>query len=165
MPTTLSSRSSTKQSNAHRIRIEAIGLPWRPPRPLNGRQAIRSSSVVNKIRGRPDSPEVADLLEVYCLCLLLGYEGPNSGARTPAGDLLVRIHRIRGAGQDRLFPGGLKPTVQPAMERAGLPPPLQSGIWTWLASICLILACLSWAVLSLLQRAEARAIVREVTSR
>jgi type VI secretion system protein ImpK len=120
---------------------------------------------LNKIRGRPDSPEVADLLEVYCLCLLLGYEGPNSGARTPASDLLVRIHRIRGAWQDRLFPGGMKPTVQPAMERAGLPPPRQSGIWTWLASICLILACLSWAVLDLLQRAEARAVIREVTSR
>jgi type VI secretion system protein ImpK len=119
---------------------------------------------LNKIQGRPDSPDLADLLEVYCLCLLLGYEGSNSSAKTPAGDLLMRIHRIRGGEQD-LFPSGLKPTVEPGMERAALPPPRQSGIWTWLASICLILVCLSWAVLSLLQRAEARAIIREVTSR
>ena len=119
---------------------------------------------LNKIHGRPDSPDLADLLEVYCLCLLLGYEGPKSSARIPAGDLLMRIHRIRGTGQE-LFPGGLNPPAEPAMERAELPPLWQSGMWTWLASICFILACLSWAVLNLLQRAEARAIVREVTSR
>ena len=120
---------------------------------------------LNKIQGRPDSPDLADLLEVYCLCLLLGYEGSNSSAKSrTTGDLLMRIHRIRGAGQD-LFPGGLTPTLEPVMERDGLPPPRQSAIWTWLASICFILACLSWAVLNLMQWAEARAIVREVTSR
>jgi type VI secretion system protein ImpK len=120
---------------------------------------------LDKLRGRPDSPDLADLLEVYCLCLLLGYEGPDSSARSlTTGDLLMRIRRIRGAGRD-LFPGDLKLTAERAMEPAGLPPRRQSGIWTWLALICLILACLSWAVLNLLQRAEARAIVREVTSR
>lgn len=50
---------------------------------------------------RPDSPEVADCLEVYCLCLLLGYRGRyalGGGGEIEAFIRHIRekVRRIRG---------------------------------------------------------------------
>src|SRR5580658_8538612 len=60
---------------------------------------------LEQLMGRPDSADLADLLEVHYLCLLLGYGGRYSiGGRgelqaitTATGE---RIRRIRGASND-----------------------------------------------------------------
>ena len=60
---------------------------------------------LEQLMGRPDSADLADLLEVHYLCLLLGYGGRYSiggkgelqGITTATGD---RIKRIRGASYD-----------------------------------------------------------------
>jgi type VI secretion system protein ImpK len=64
---------------------------------------------------RDDSPALADVLEIYYLCLLLGYRGRYSASG--AGELQAivsatgrRLRRIRGAF------GGLAPDSQPAAE-------------------------------------------------
>ncbi len=60
---------------------------------------------LEQLLGRRDSPELADLLEVYSLCVLLGYLGRYSIASK--GDLRVmmdhaadKINRIRGNRTD-----------------------------------------------------------------
>ncbi len=48
---------------------------------------------------RSDSPETADLLEVYYLCLLLGFKGRYAAGgdlRTPMAAIQEKIRRIRG---------------------------------------------------------------------
>jgi len=68
---------------------------------------------LQKILGRPDSPEAADLLEVFDLCLLLGFQGKYAaGGR---GDLIAimamvkeKIQRVRGPSP--LSPRGGLPT-------------------------------------------------------
>jgi type VI secretion system protein ImpK len=64
--------------------------------------------------GRPDSSEVCDVLEVYALCLLLGFRGRYAAGG--AGDLqsLItaiqeKIHRVRGP-LGPLSPRGLLPS-------------------------------------------------------
>jgi len=64
--------------------------------------------------GRPDSSEVCDVLEVYALCLLLGFRGRYAAGG--AGDLqsLIlaiqeKIHRVRGP-VGPLSPRGLLPS-------------------------------------------------------
>ena len=67
--------------------------------------------------GQPDSPEVADTLEVYCQCLQAGYRGRY--ALGDSGELhqmlrqaREKIQRIRGAGY--LVPPTAPPEVRPA---------------------------------------------------
>jgi type VI secretion system protein ImpK len=69
---------------------------------------------LQKTLGRPDSTEVCDLLEVYELCLLLGFRGRYAAGG--AGDLrsLIstiqdKIRRVRGPGGP-LSPRGLLPS-------------------------------------------------------
>src|SRR5215475_5979514 len=68
---------------------------------------------LQKVLNRPDSHEVSDLLEVYCLCLLLGFKGRYAAGGS--GDLrgLIaasqeKIRRIRGA-VGMLSPRGMIP--------------------------------------------------------
>jgi type VI secretion system protein ImpK len=68
---------------------------------------------LQKTLNRPDSLEVSDLLEVYSLCLLLGFKGRYAAGG--AGDLrsilsavTEKIHRIRGTSAN-LSPRGLLP--------------------------------------------------------
>jgi len=70
-------------------------------------------------RSRRDSEQLADILEVYLLCLLLGFEGRYSGG--PSGDLdgitqrvRMRIQDIRGRGRQLSPAGGLP--MEPAVE-------------------------------------------------
>jgi type VI secretion system protein ImpK len=56
---------------------------------------------LQKLLGQTDSPELADVLEVYYLCVLLGFGGRYSGGNK--GDLRAimdavgdKIHRVRG---------------------------------------------------------------------
>jgi type VI secretion system protein ImpK len=54
---------------------------------------------LQKTLGRSDSPETADLLEVYYLCLLLGFKGRYAAGgdlRTPMAAIQEKIRRIRG---------------------------------------------------------------------
>jgi type VI secretion system protein ImpK len=60
---------------------------------------------VRELLGRPDSAVLADLLEVYGLCLLLGFAGRHTGGRRGEligilGGLRDRIRRIRGSAGD-----------------------------------------------------------------
>lgn len=78
-------------------------------------QAVAGESFfdqLERLRRRHDSPEMADLLEVYYLCLLLGYRGRYAGyaadrqadlARVMA-ELRARIEGVRGA-ELVLWPG------------------------------------------------------------
>jgi type VI secretion system protein ImpK len=68
---------------------------------------------LQKVLNRPDTNEVADLLEVYGLCLLLGFKGRFAAGG--AGDLRQmqlalqeKIHRIRGSS-GVLSPRGMIP--------------------------------------------------------
>jgi type VI secretion system protein ImpK len=77
------------------------------------------------IRGRRDSAQLADLLEVYCLCLLLGYQGRYaisyaSELQPLLDDMRAQIERIRGR-RDFLSPDGLVPPGKPLVMRASDP--------------------------------------------
>ena len=68
---------------------------------------------MQKVLNRPDSNEVADLLEVYGLCLLLGFKGRYAAGGS--GDLRAahvavreKIRRIRGSS-GALSPRGMIP--------------------------------------------------------
>ena len=80
---------------------------------------------LQEILGRRDAPEVADLLEVYYLCLLLGYLGRYSisskgDLRALMGQTEDKIKRIRKSGVD------LSPQWRLPDETAG---PLRSDPW------------------------------------
>jgi len=100
---------------------------------------------LNELLGRSDSPDLADLLEVFYLCLLLGFCGKYStGGRGELAQTLSRtadkIHRIRGRfGQ--LSPGW---TLPPETIRVGV------DSWVrklgWIAAVCAILMVLLFVV-------------------
>ncbi|MEQ1354759.1 MAG: DotU family type IV/VI secretion system protein [Candidatus Acidiferrum sp.] len=96
---------------------------------------------IDALMRRPDSAEVADVLEIYDLCLLLGYQGRytlgNRGElRSIKESIADKIFRIR---QDS---GGLSPAWAPPTE--GLPA-TRDPVMRWLlyaAIACFTLACL-----------------------
>jgi type VI secretion system protein ImpK len=68
---------------------------------------------LDQFRSRRDSEQLADILEVYLLCLLLGFEGRYSGAQRGelegiTDSLRMRIEYIRGR-DDRLSPSATLP--------------------------------------------------------
>jgi type VI secretion system protein ImpK len=71
------------------------------------------------LMARQDSEEVADVLEVYLLCLLLGFRGRFAanpeGIETAVSRIRERLHRIRGGGPvvgpDGRLPGGESPST------------------------------------------------------
>src|SRR5580704_3444521 len=106
---------------------------WRK-RPLNIElfgQAIAGDVFFDKlgdIERRGDSPQLADLLEVYLLCLLLGFEGrfapPLRGeAHRIIDRLRRRIESIRGLDYK------LSPVIQFIQEPAK--PAADPGYWRW----------------------------------
>lgn len=69
------------------------------------------------LRANRDSPELAEVLEVYYLCLLLGYEGKYAGGSRTELQLLMsnvrdRIERIFG-GQKEFSPDAALPADRP----------------------------------------------------
>ena len=74
---------------------------------------------LDQFRSRRDSEQLADILEVYLLCLLLGFEGRYAGGQrgeleSITDSLRMRIEYIRGR-DDRISPSGsLPPGVVPA---------------------------------------------------
>jgi type VI secretion system protein ImpK len=76
---------------------------------------------VQALLARPDSPTVADLLEVYELCLLLGFAGRYSLAgqaelRAIRDSIADKIRRTRGAAEP-LSPAGTLPPEPPVTPR------------------------------------------------
>jgi type VI secretion system protein ImpK len=67
---------------------------------------------VEQLLGRPDSAETADVLEVFYLCVLLGYLGRYSSEKGELGSTMIAIRdkmvRVRGA-KVPLSPQGLLP--------------------------------------------------------
>ena len=106
---------------------------WRK-RPLNIElfgQAVAGDVFFDKvldIERRRDSPELADLLEVYLLCLLLGFEGrfapPLRGEAFRISERLRRrIETIRG--MDYKLSPSIQFVQEPATQAA------DSGRWRW----------------------------------
>jgi len=81
---------------------------------------------LERFRSRRDSAQLADILEVYLLCLLLGFEGRYSGGLRGELDVMVekigrRIDDIRG-GSHQISPAG-----GPSTERAPEAPVVLQG--------------------------------------
>ena len=75
---------------------------------------------VAELLNRPESPEVADVLELHALCLLLGYRGrfafgDASEIHTILSRIREKINRIRGAYA--LFRPAETPAAPPAAKR------------------------------------------------
>lgn len=72
---------------------------------------------------RRDAPEVADLLEVYQLCILLGYRGrygaQSAGLRDVLGVVEDKMRRIRG-GPAPLCPAWVLPAEPPRQKKVDL---------------------------------------------
>jgi len=82
---------------------------------------------VERLLQRPDTSELADMLEIYYLCILLGFEGQYATRSKAELHLLAdrvrqRIERIRGS-DPRFAPAGILPgdpiAVAPPDEIAG----------------------------------------------
>jgi type VI secretion system protein ImpK len=109
---------------------------------------------------RGDSPQLADLLEVFLLCLLLGFEGRYSGGFKSDLDVIVerlrvRIEQIRGRGA-ALSPHGSLPAADmtPAVTLA----PARDFRLAALAAAILALICFllfSWNLASLSEQVRA----------
>jgi type VI secretion system protein ImpK len=104
---------------------------------------------VQQLLSRTDSPEVADVLEVYYLCLLLGYRGRYSVGG--AGELQAtrdqigfKIRRIRGSFRG-LSPEWTLPSDPPQSQGAD---PWVKRL-TWAAIGCAVFALLLFAVFKL----------------
>ncbi len=117
---------------------------------------------LRSIRSRRDSLDLAELLEIYYLCFLLGYEGKFAlGGRAELErlmeDLSEQIERIRGR-KPALSPDGALP--EPARMVARATP--RSDHWGRTALICAILTCLSWVLLKLILNAYTNGAMREI---
>ncbi len=89
-------------------------------------QAVGGEAFFEKLERlltRRDSPQAADLLEVYYLCLLLGFEGRypvgSSELRMLLESVRERIYRVRGRSET-LSPQGRLPAEPPPSEAPDL---------------------------------------------
>ena len=104
---------------------------------------------VDQLLARPDSPALADLLEVHHLCLLLGFRGrygaDDRGAiHAVASRLGERVARMRGA------PGDLTPAWRPPNDAvAGRDPWIRRLVIGLAASVVLVAVLWGVALLSL----------------
>ena len=122
---------------------------------------------VDQLLARPDSPALADLLEVHHLCLLLGFRGrygaDDRGALHAAASRLgERVSRIRGA------PGDLTPAWRPPNDSVvGRDPWIRRLVLGLAASVVLALALWGVAALSLrgsVRELETLAVPRSATN-
>jgi type VI secretion system protein ImpK len=96
---------------------------------------------LQQLLGRPDSVDLADLLEVHYLCLLLGYRGRYSTAVGASGELQSamqaiadKIRRIRGPL------AGLSPSWQLQAESVAPPRDRVTRIFAIIAICCVSIA-------------------------
>jgi type VI secretion system protein ImpK len=97
---------------------------------------------VDRLLARPDSPELADLIEVHMLCLLLGFRGRYGAADRGAlhaitSQLSERMRRIRGT------PSEFVPGWRPPDDAVAARDPWIRPLVAVLAS-CVVLAALLW---------------------
>ena len=139
---------------------------WTPLQAKRYAQAMAGEGVYERlktIRTRRDSGELADLLEVYDLCFLLGYQGRYAvGGRSELDrlieDLREQIERIRGH-QAVLSPEG----TLPAMPQTAAPSGASDGRWKIVAIACAAFACISWIVLKLVLYFHVQGALRVLT--
>lgn len=125
---------------------------WTPLQVKREGQAVAGDVVyerLNRIRTRRDSAELADVLEVYCLCFLLGYQGRyalggQSDLSRLAEDLRTQIERLRGR-PTVLSPEGYLPSA-PA-PKAVAPVAALDGRWKIIALCCFAVAVIGWIVM------------------
>jgi type VI secretion system protein ImpK len=101
---------------------------------------------VDHLLSRNDSQQLADTLEIYQLCLLLGFRGRHSAGsnaelRNVANIITERIHRIRGGISMVLSPGATPPS-EPASITAD--PWIRRLLWSAVA--CCTLAIVLFVV-------------------
>ncbi len=99
---------------------------------------------IDHFLGRNDSQELADILEIYQLCLLLGFRGrysmgSNAELRNVARILAERIQRIRGGNPTT------PPWIPPA-EAVGPPSDPWIPRFLWSAVVCWALALLLFLI-------------------
>jgi type VI secretion system protein ImpK len=95
-------------------------------------------------QSRRDSDQLANILEVYLLCLLLGFEGRYSGGlraelETIAERARHRIDNIRGRSRP-LSPQAL-PVLQQTAEEVPLPQAVDRLRWIVFAALAITVAC------------------------
>src|SRR5262249_4232482 len=120
---------------------------------------------LKQIRARRDSSDLADLLEIYYLCFLLGYEGrygldEREKLEVLMDDLREQIGRIRGA-QPALSPDGAFPLQPPAPVAAPASP---IAAWRLAAVICAVLAVVGWGVMKVTLNSSAQGVVSEIVA-
>jgi type VI secretion system protein ImpK len=138
---------------------------WTPLQAKRYAQAVAGEGVFEQlktIRTRRDSRELADLLEVYDLCFLLGYQGRYAvGGRSELDrlieDLREQIERIRGH-QALLSPEGNLPSAA----QASVPLGASAGKWKTIAIGCAAVAFLGWIALKLILVSHAQGAISEM---
>jgi len=131
-------------------------------------QAVAGDVVFDRlktIRTRRDSADLADLLEIYYLCFLLGYEGRYALDEREKLDVLMddlreQIGRVRG-GQSALSPDGAFP-AQPA--GPAIVPASPVAPWRLAAVICAVAAVVGWVVLKLVLSSYAQGVVNDIVA-
>ena len=113
---------------------------------------------LKEVRKREYGKQAADLLEVYDLCFLLGYEGRYAlGGRAELdqliADVLDQIDRIRGP-QAALSPEGALP-----VRTREAPPAAPRDRWKTIALASASFAVASWVILRLILSIHAQGIV------
>jgi type VI secretion system protein ImpK len=116
---------------------------------------------LEQLLARPDSPLLAEVLEVYQLGLLLGFRGRYTSADQGAllaieQRLAERLRRMRG--EDALAPGWLPPADQLDL-RDPLWPRFRQG-----ALVAALLAALLWVAAAVLLRADVNGIRSRVAN-
>jgi type VI secretion system protein ImpK len=111
---------------------------------------------LRELLSRPDSPALADVLELYSLCLLLGFAGRYTGGRRGDLDALVvtlrdRIHRIRPNGAD------LSPSWRPGPSVAST----QRDPWIRKWTITAVLLAVITLLLFVLYRLSLESVVNQ----
>ena len=102
---------------------------------------------LGRLLAQPDSEELADLLEVYHLCLLLGFQGKYGGQHRSevmavAREVSEKIQRIRGVQRELtpswIIPQGEKAPVaaDPWVKRLGV-----AAAALWLVAVLMYFAC------------------------
>jgi type VI secretion system protein ImpK len=139
---------------------------WVPLQSKLYSQAVAGEGVFDRlktIRTRRDSPDLADVLEIYYLCFLLGYEGRYALAEHEKlenlmDDLREQIEHMRGP-QSPLSPEGAFP-LQPAVVAA--PPGSPATPWMFASISCAALAIFGWIIFKLLLNSNAQGVVSDI---
>lgn len=117
---------------------------------------------VREIRSRRDSKDLAELLEIYNLCFLLGYEGKYAlGGRSELErlmeDLEEQIERLRGH-HPLLSPEGTLPQAPKVVMPANNRP----NHWLRIGLVCAVCTIVSWFVLQLILNSYTEDAIRNM---